>query len=95
MSHFMAEMKGHRGKVSRLGTEASGVETHAKGWDVGVAVDLRCGDDGEDYALISITGGSHDPKAGPVMMISPEDFKAILDGSARLVVDRCPTEEKT
>lgn len=65
MAQFYAEIKGNRGKASRMGTKASGIKTHIRGWDIGVQVECyhigSRGAYGEDIIAIFPTGGSHSP----------------------------------
>lgn len=59
MSQFYAEVQGNRGAASRMGTKASGMWAHVRGWHVGVRV--SCWHDsatGEDVIEIRKTGGS-------------------------------------
>lgn len=60
MSRFYGEVKGSRGKASRMGGVGSGFWGHIRGWNVGVEVDCRVNDDGEDEFTVWKTGGSLD-----------------------------------
>lgn len=42
-----------------MGSKASGIVAHARGWDVGALVDVSVGDDGRDVVRIYQTGGSN------------------------------------
>jgi hypothetical protein len=59
MARFYGELKGARGRASRLGTASSGMSAHIRGWDVGVRVQLSMGPDGNDLVQIWATGGSN------------------------------------
>ncbi len=58
MSQFYASIRGNRGEATRMGSRASGISGHIRGWDVGVRVSGwdRFGDDVFD---IYTTGGSN------------------------------------
>ena len=57
MARFMVTAQGNRGGTSRLGSAASGISAHPRGWRVGVSVyGYAEGDD--DVFRISATGGS-------------------------------------
>ena len=61
MAHFRGVVAGSRGKASRLGTKASGLQTVAQAWSGQVVVQLweSCG--GEDCVTIEVEangGGS-------------------------------------
>lgn len=61
MSRFYGEIKGNRGKATRMGTEKSGFSAHIRGWHVGVKVYCFVDEDGSDAILVSQTGGSRSP----------------------------------
>jgi hypothetical protein len=64
MARFIGEVEGQRGEASRLGSAASGISAHVRGWNVGVRVEGR-DSDGADSFDIFATGGSnarHAPK---------------------------------
>lgn len=48
MSHFYGTVQGNRGKESRGGSQASGVETHAASWKGAVRTVLFIDDQGRD-----------------------------------------------
>jgi len=41
-----------------MGSKASGIEGHVRGWHIGARVSCYVGDDGRDHVRISLTGGS-------------------------------------
>lgn len=58
MARFRAVIEGRNGgQASRLGSTASGVRTHAAGWEVGVRVE-SIGDPDRDVFEVSVTHGS-------------------------------------
>jgi len=70
MAHFYGITRGSRGKASRLGTKASGLETVAASWQGAVRVFLS-EVDGQDWATVALVpwrgqGTSRVIYAGPV-----------------------------
>lgn len=59
MSRFYAEIKGNRGKASRLGHKASGMWGHIRGWNSGVEIECRVDSEDTDYIDIYATNGSN------------------------------------
>lgn len=60
MSRFYVSSQGNRSETTRTGTAASGIITHARGWDIGGKV--QCVDRaGEDRVFFSLTLGSNNP----------------------------------
>lgn len=60
MSHFYATVRGSRdSEATKTGTKDSGIDAHARGWDLGGRVRLRHLA-GADILDIDITGGSND-----------------------------------
>lgn len=57
MAQFYGSMKGNRGQTTRMGSKASGMTAHIRGWDIGVRVDLSHRD-GVDYVQVYRTSGS-------------------------------------
>jgi len=57
MARYYAEICGSRGEASRMGTEASGMWGHIRGWHVGAAVRMHSAN-GEDVCVIEATTGS-------------------------------------
>jgi hypothetical protein len=60
MARFFGEMRGHRGRTTRIGHR--GFLAHIRGWNVGVEVSCRIVD-GRDVIEIHETGGSHSPSS--------------------------------
>lgn len=57
MARFIGYVQGNRGQESRLGTERSGIEVAANGWNVGVGVRGHV-ENGGDVFYVYATGGS-------------------------------------
>jgi len=60
MARFYGEIHGTRGCATRLGHRA--MESHIRGWNVGVRVECRI-EDGQDVIEVYETGGSHSPSS--------------------------------
>jgi hypothetical protein len=60
MAQFYAAIKGNRGQATRMGTKASGLWAHVRGWHIGCRVELSH-IDGHDYVTIFLTHGSANP----------------------------------
>ena len=58
MARFYAEIQGNRGEATRMGTPASGIQGHIRGWDVGIRVEGNVEGD-EDEFTVYLTSGSH------------------------------------
>lgn len=58
MSRFYGSLNGARGESTKTGTTNSGIQSHARGWNIGVKTNVY-DHDGQDYVSIGITGGSH------------------------------------
>jgi len=63
MAHFIGALQGSRGSVTRLGTPSSGINTVARGWNLGVSVQGVKGDDGDMFTIYA-DGGSNGRTAG-------------------------------
>jgi len=61
MARFYASIQGSRGEATRMGTPASGIHSHTRGWDIGANVRVF-DEDGEDVCYIGISGGSNGAK---------------------------------
>ena len=73
MSHFYAEIQGHRGQATRCGSKDSGIFGHIRGWNVGVRVDVdHDANEGQDIVTVRKTGGSND-RSGEVICYIYED----------------------
>ena len=58
MSRFYASIEGSRGEATRQGTEKSGMSGHVRGWNLGIRVCMHVDEDGQDVAIVTLTGGS-------------------------------------
>jgi hypothetical protein len=60
MARFLGSIKGSRGRATRLGTPASGIEVSAQGWSAGVTVYGSPDGDYSDQDQFEVwaTGGS-------------------------------------
>ena len=59
MARFYANIQGNRGEATRMGTTASGIGGHIRGWNVGGRVELHVNESGEDEVWIWLTSGSN------------------------------------
>ena len=57
MAQFYASIQGNRGEATRMGTKASGIDGHIRGWHVGCRVVCRH-IDGKDVVSVYKTSGS-------------------------------------
>lgn len=68
MARFIATVQGQSGPASRIGSAGSGIESHPRGWNVGVrvvgAVDPETG---EDVFRIYATRGSNGGDFGTLL----------------------------
>ena len=59
MAHFYAEIQGNRGEATRMGSKASGIQGHIRGWDVGARVSCYYDESlDEDRVRVTLTNGS-------------------------------------
>lgn len=58
MAHFLGEVTG-TSSVTRTGTKASGISANVRGWNVGVAVDIRHVNGVDVVTVYRTTGSSH------------------------------------
>lgn len=62
MARFYASIQGNRGEASRMGTPASGIHGHIRGWNVGARVACYTvpdgTDDDADAVSVSLSQGS-------------------------------------
>ena len=58
MAQFYASIQGNRGEATRMGTKASGINGHIRGWNVGAEVFITHVN-GVDVVEVFRTGGSH------------------------------------
>lgn len=58
MGHFYAEIQGNRGMASRMGSKASGITGHIRGWTSGAKTVCRTNELGQDIVEVFLTNGS-------------------------------------
>ena len=59
MAQFYADIQGNRGEATRMGTKASGMDSHIRGWHTGAKVVCHYDEDtGKDIVRVYKTGGS-------------------------------------
>lgn len=78
MAQFKADIQGNRGKVSRLGTKASGIKVHLNGWSVGCFVVLEHRD-GRDVLRVFRTCGSNDSDPRELLVEIREGDKTLFN----------------
>jgi hypothetical protein len=81
MSRFYAEIKGNRGKASRLGFKESGMWGHIRGWNSGVEVECRVDSEDLDYIEVFATKGSSGYGRRRLIAIVYEDSTVEFIGS--------------
>ena len=59
MARFRGTLEGCRGSASRLGSANSGLRVTARGWNIGVSIDLLVNDKGKDAVRVYVDGGSN------------------------------------
>lgn len=60
MAQFYAEIEGNRGMATRMGTKASGIQGHIRGWNVGARVCITHNEKtGKDEVTVYQTCGSN------------------------------------
>lgn len=60
MARFYGEIQGKaKTKATRLGSAASGLIGHVRGWDIGVEVSCYVDDKGNDIVTVYLTSGSN------------------------------------
>ena len=65
MAHFIGEVQGNRGSVSRTGSKKSGIDAHIKGWNIGARVQLTHNNEtGQDTLTVYKTEGSNSNGSG-------------------------------
>ena len=58
MAQFYADIQGNRGEATRMGTKASGMDGHIRGWHTGAKVVCYFDNDsGKDIIRVYRTGG--------------------------------------
>ena len=58
MAHFIGAVQGSRAEATRLGTPSSGINTVARGWELGVNVQGRKEDDGDVFTIYADHGSN-------------------------------------
>ena len=58
MAHFIGAVQGSRAEVTRLGTPNSGINTVARGWELGVNVQGRRQDGGDVFTIYADRGSN-------------------------------------
>ena len=59
MAQFYADIQGNRGEATRMGTKASGIAGHIRGWHTGARVSVDYDENtGKDIVRVFRTGGS-------------------------------------
>lgn len=72
MARFYAEVHGNRGPASRMGTSASGMSAHIRGWRVGARVEC-CADGEHDLIRVYRTTGSNGSCGADVLLAELTD----------------------
>ena len=67
MSRFYADIQGNRGPATRQGSAQSGIQSHTRGWGVGIRVDCSVNGDGEDECTVWLTSGSNGYGSGKLI----------------------------
>lgn len=76
MAQFYASIQGNRGGSTRMGTKASGISGHIRGWEVGCRVDMSH-EGGVDVCRVYRTGGSNGSRQDEVLIA---EFRSIPEG---------------
>ncbi len=74
MARFIGFVQGQRGEASRLGHRR--LIVNANGWGGGINVHLYVGDDGEDFARVTLTGGTNGGAPMVTLFDGPINAKA-------------------
>ena len=69
MARFYAVIQGNRGPATRMGSIASGMYAHVRGWNTGAAVEVYVNDEGNDEVAIYKTGGSNRPHQAELLAV--------------------------
>ena len=77
MARFYARIKGNKGAVTRLGTEASGIYGLIQGWRIGVSSHVFVDDDGRDTVSVSLTSGSNGGASDVLIATFKEGAKGV------------------
>lgn len=74
MAQFYAEIQGQAGSATRIGSKASGIEGHIRGWNIGARV-VCSHENGRDVVRVYCTGGSNSPGGGTLVAELAEDMR--------------------
>jgi ribosomal protein S6E (S10) len=86
MARFYANIQGNRGEATRMGSKASGLYGHIRGWHVGASVSVGANDNDEDECSISLTSGSgYGGQSVHIGTFTAKDIEALNSGKKRLV----------
>lgn len=83
MARFKGDIEGSRGTASRLGSEASGMTAHIRGWNLGIRIYAQSDNDNpdDDGFTLYVTGGSNDPSVCKLIgYVRLEDGSPVLYG---------------
>lgn len=72
MARFYVTTTNSRGREVGTPGVSRGQSTHARGWNVGVAIEARVDDEGFDVLHVYSTGGSNYPSADKLIAIVRE-----------------------
>lgn len=81
MARFYGALQGNRGEASRLGSAASGLHGHIRGWNLGGEVYMSADGD-RDSVRVALTSGSHRRTDAGIDIEATEQ----TDGRVRFVV---------
>lgn len=97
MAHFIVSATGRAStRATRIGTKKTGVDAHARGWDIGGRVSCWHADD-TDYVALYITAGSNNSYTdahvatfkltgdGPKRVEASAALQAIIDRGAEIL----------
>ena len=72
MARFRAQIITNRSEVSRLGHKNTGITATVNGWDIGVRVEARVDEEGQDSFIVYRTGGSNGSGAESRLIVVDE-----------------------
>ena len=68
MAHFIGDVQGNRGSVSRTGSKKSGITADIRGWETGVRLWITHNEDtGKDEITVFKTSGSNGNKRDEIV----------------------------
>ena len=98
MARFKGDISGSRGNASRLGTTASGISAHVRGWNLGIRIygDSDSDNREADGFTLYATGGSNNPSESKrIGYVRLEDGAPVLYvGDSRACIERKPEHAK-